>query len=404
MTNKYFFKRPFFVLIAIATLLLAGCGGEEESKQQAAAPQGPVPLKVVKAETKDMPNWGEFIGQIRAVETVDIRARVAGFLEEMNFKEGSRVNKGDLLFVIDPKSLKEDLKQAESNLKYNQALLDKATKDQERYGKLLKEGVVSQTEFEAYQTDFNTYRAKVSENKAQVENAKIQLGYTNVYSPVDGIIGAVQVDVGNLVGQNEPTLLATISTVDPIYVTFSVNEADYVRAKRAHDDQSVQAMDIRMILADGGEYDHPGEFSMVDRAVDAKTGTLGIRVSFPNPDGLLRPGQYGKVKVLLSNVENAVVVPARAVMDVQGAKSLYVVGADGKLVNQPVKLGIERDNLVIVTEGVKAGDLVVADGIRMIRPGMEVKPVVVPMTEDKGTPVPMEGQEQGKPAEEGKEG
>jgi len=402
MTNKFLFKRPFFVLIAIATLLLAGCGGEEESKQ-AAAPQGPVPLKVVKAETRDMPNWGEFIGQIRAVETVDIRARVAGFLEQKNFQEGSRVSKGDLLFVIDPKSLKEDLKQAESNLKYNQALLDKATKDQERYEKLLKEGVVSQTEFEAYQTDFNTYRAKVSENKAQVENAKIQLGYTNVYSPVDGVIGAVQVDVGNLVGQNEPTLLATISTVDPIYVTFSVNEADYVRAKRTHE-TAVDEMDIRMILADGSEYDQRGEFSMVDRAVDAKTGTLGIRVSFPNPDGLLRPGQYGKVRVLLNNIKDAVVVPARAVMDVQGAKSLYVVGEDGKLVNQPVTLGFERDNLVIVKEGIKAGDLIVADGIRMIRPGMEVKPVVVPMTEDQGTPVPMGGQEQEKPAEAGKEG
>lgn len=403
MTNSYPNPMRFVVvLVALATMLLAGCGSEEESKQ-AAAPQGPVPLKVMKAETRDMPNWGEFIGQIRAVETVDIRARVAGFLQEMNFQEGSRVNKGDLLFVIDPKSLKEDLKQAESNLKYNQALLDKATKDQERYKKLLDEGVVSQTEFEAYQTDFNTYRAKVSENKAQVENAKIQLGYTNVYSPVDGIIGAVQVDVGNLVGQNEPTLLATISTVDPVYVTFSVNEADYIRAKRAHD-TTVDKMDIRMILADGSEYEHSGAFNMVDRAVDAKTGTLGIRVSFPNPDGLLRPGQYGKVRVLLNKVKDAVVVPARAVVDVQGAKSLYVVGEDGKLVNQPVKLGFERDNLIIVTEGVKAGDMIVADGIRMVRPGMDIKPIVVPMTEDKGTPVPMEGQDQAKPAEEGKEG
>lgn len=395
--------RLLLAVTIVATLLLAGCGGDD-STQQTEAPQGPTPVKVVKAETRDMPNWSEFIGQIRAVETVDVRARVAGFLQEMKFREGSMVQKGDLLFVIDPKTLEEDLKQAESNLKYNMALLEKAKKDQERYKQLLAEGVVSQTEYEIYQTEFNTYRAKVNENRAQVENARIQLGYAKVYSPIDGIIGEVQVDVGNLVGQNEPTLLATISTVDPVYVTFSVNEADYIRAKRSNMGKE-DDIQIKMILADGSEYDHSGEFDMVDRAVDPQTGTLGIRVSFPNPDGLLRPGQYGKVRVLIDRVKEAVVVPARAVLDVQGIKSLYVVGDDGKVVNQPVKLGFELDDVVIVSEGIKAGDMVIADGVRMIRPGMEVKPIVVPMGRDKGEPVPMNGQEGDQPADnDGKEG
>lgn len=395
--------RLLLAVTIVATLLLAGCGGDD-STQQTEAPQGPTPVKVVKAETRDMPNWSEFIGQIRAVETVDVRARVAGFLQEMKFREGSMVQKNDLLFVIDPKTLEEDLKQAESNLKYNMALLEKAKKDQERYKQLLAEGVVSQTEYEIYQTEFNTYRAKVNENRAQVENARIQLGYAKVYSPIDGIIGEVQVDVGNLVGQNEPTLLATISTVDPVYVTFSVNEADYIRAKRSNMGKE-DDIQIKMILADGSEYDHSGEFDMVDRAVDPQTGTLGIRVSFPNPDGLLRPGQYGKVRVLIDRVKEAVVVPARAVLDVQGIKSLYVVGDDGKVVNQPVKLGFELDDVVIVSEGTKAGDMVIADGVRMIRPGMEVKPIVVPMGRDKGEPVPMNGQEGDQPADnDGKEG
>jgi len=381
--------RCFLILASLVALLLAGCGGEDKQKDGAAA-QGPVPMKVIKAEAKDMPQWGEFIGQINAVETVDIRARVAGFLQEMKFKEGSLVKKDDLLFTIDPKTFEEDLKQAKANLKINEALLSKATKDQARYSALLTEGVVSQTEYEIYQTDFNTYKARVNENNAQVENAKIQLGYTKVYSPIDGIIGRVQVDVGNLVGQNEPTLLATISTVDPVYVNFSINEADYIRANRNKVGSKTRTEEIKMILADGSEYDHNGKFNMADRAVDPQTGTLGIRVTFPNPDGMLRPGQYAKIRVLIELAKGATVVPARSVIDVQGTKSIYKVDKDGKIVSQPIKLGFESKNLVIITEGIMTGDMIIADGIRKVRPGMVIKPIVVPMLNDAGEPAPME--------------
>ena len=385
-------------LVLTASLLLAACTGEEK---KAAAPKGPVPMKVMKAATKDMPYWGEFVGQISAVESVDVRARVGGFLLEKKFNEGGKVEKGDLLFVIDPKTFQEDLKQAQSSLEYNQALLAKAEKDKARYQKLLDEGVVSRTEFEGYQTDFSTYQAKARENKAQVENARIQLGYTKVYSPIDGIIGRVQVDIGNLVGQGENTLLATISTVDPVYVSFSIPESDYIRARRNPEMAETRAREIELILADGSKYGIKGSFSMVDRAVDPQTGTLGIRVSFPNPDGLLRPGQYGKVRVLIENIKDAVVVPARGIVDTQGMKSIFVVGADGKIVSQPVKIGFEVNNLVVVTDGLKAGDTVIIDGIRRVRPGMEIKPIVVPMEKPAGEPVPMG--DDSKPAEQ-KEG
>ncbi|QGY40206.1 efflux RND transporter periplasmic adaptor subunit [Pseudodesulfovibrio cashew] len=381
---------PYLTLFVFTALFLTGCGGDEKTEQ--AAQNGPMPLKVVKAETRDMPNWGEYIGQISAVDTVDVRARVAGFLLEKEFREGSHVKKGDLLFVIDPKTFQEDLKQAQSALQYNQALLDKAKKDQARYKKLLDEGVVSQNEYEGYLTDFTTYQAKVNENRSQVENARIQLGYTKVYSPIDGVIGRMQVDVGNLVGQNESTLLATVSTVDPVYVSFSISETDYVRASRDRNSKETRNTKIKMILADGSEYPHNGTFSMVDRAVDPQTGTLGIRVSFPNPEGMLRPGQYAKVQVLIERVRDAVVVPVRGIIDVQGMKSIYKVGEDSKLVNQPVELGLEQGDLVIVRKGIKAGDMVVAGDIRRIRPGMEVKPIVVPMTKPAGEAVPVEGQ------------
>ena len=388
--------RPLFVLV-LACLVLPGCLGEKE-KEKAQAAKEPTPLKVVKADSRDMPYWAELIGTINAVETVDVRARVAGFLLKKNFKEGAQVKKGSLLFVIDPKPLQEDLKQAQSGLEYNQALMIKARKDYERFKKLYDENVVSRDEFESYQTQLATYEAQVRDNSAQVENAKIQLGYTSIYSPIDGTIGKVQVDVGNLVGQGENTLLATVSTVDPVYVSFSINEADFLRAQRSRKTDAARDTELKLILADGEEYGHGGTFDMIDRAVDPRTGTIGVRVKFPNPDSLLRPGQYAKVRLLVDVVKDAVVVPVRAVMDVQGLKSIYKVD-DGKVVNQPVTLGFEKDSLVVVREGLKAGDMIIADGIRQVKPGMEVKPVVVPIEPGKDKPAAPEQTPPAAPAE-----
>jgi len=403
MVNSVLRSASVCGVILLLSLAVAGCSGDDKKKEQAAAPQETVPMKVVKAETRDVPNWGEWVGQISAHETVEVRARVAGFLIKRNFEEGRTVKKGDLLFVIDPKPFEEDLKQARSGLEYNQALYDKAAKDLKRFKELFDEGVVSRDEFESYQTQAATYKAQLADNRAKVENARIQLGYTKIYSPINGVIGRVQVDVGNLVGQGENTLLATISTMDPIYVSFSVSENDYIRAMRdAKAHQTGGEHPVRLVLADGGEYSQPGSFDMIDPTVDSQTGTLGIRVLFPNPDNLLKPGQYAKVRVRVSNHQNAVVVPVRAIMDVQGMKSVYLVDTDGTIKNQPVKLGTESMNLAVVTEGVKAGDMLLAEGINRVKPGMKIKPVVVPMesgsqaqpapSEDAGTtPAPVSG-------------
>jgi membrane fusion protein (multidrug efflux system) len=367
-------------------LALAGCSGDKKKAEQE-APQEAVPMKVVKAETRDVPNWGEWVGQISAHETVEVRARVAGFLIKKNFEEGRTVKKGDLLFVIDPKPFEEDLKQAQSGLEYNTALYNKAAKDLKRFKKLFDEGVVSRDEFESYQTQAATYKAQLADNRAKVENARIQLGYTKIYSPIDGVIGRVQVDVGNLVGQGENTLLATISTMDPIYVSFNVSEGDYIRAMRDEKARESGERPIHLVLADGSEYSQPGRFDMVDPTVDPQTGTLGIRVLFPNPENLLKPGQYAKVRVRISNHQDAVVVPVTAVMDVQGMKSVYMVGEDGTVKNQPVKLGTQSSTLDVVTEGVEAGDMILAEGINRVKPGMKIKPIVVPM-EPGNTPQP----------------
>jgi len=387
MVLKCAFMRLLSLLFCtVFSLILAGCSGSD--KKSAPEAQAPKPMKVIKVENRDMPYWAEFVGQINAIETVDVRARVAGFLLEKNFKEGARVKKGDLLFTIDPKPFREDLKQAESGLEYNQALLEKAKKDFQRFKKLYDEGVVSRDEYEGYQTQTSTLKAQVRDNAAQVENAKIQLGYTKIYSPIDGVIGRVQVDVGNLVGQGENTLLATISTVDPVYVSFSVSENDYIRANQRKQTEKKQEVEVQMVLADGSSYPYSGKFDMVDRAIDPQTGTLGIRVTFPNPEQLLRPGQYAKVRVLIDNVKNAVVIPARGTLDVQGMKSVYVVDEDGTIRSQPVKLGFAVKDLVVVKEGLSAGDMAIVDGISRIKPGMKIKPIVVPMSKQEGEPAP----------------
>jgi len=383
-TPKRLVLRLGFSLVA-AALFVGGCGGEDKGAETKAAQPEATPMKVIRAETRDMPYWGEFIGQINAAETVDIRARVAGFLMQKNFKEGASVSKGDLLFVIDPKPFQETLKQEQSGLDYNLALIDKARKDYERFKKLYEEGVVSRDEYESYQTQLATLKAQVNDNKARVENAKIELGYTRILSPIDGIIGRVQVDVGNLVGQGENTLLATVSTVDPVYVNFSVSESDYIRAVRDQSARDSRDSQVRMILADGSEYDHDGAYDMVDRAVDPRTGTLGVRVTFPNPAHILRPGQYAKVRVLFDTVKGAVVVPARGVIDTQGMKSLMVVDESGTVRSQPVTLGFEDKDMVIVSKGLSPGDLVIVDGIRRVRAGMTVKPEVEAMDTDNGS-------------------
>ncbi|WP_419785185.1 efflux RND transporter periplasmic adaptor subunit [Pseudodesulfovibrio sp.] len=394
-------SRVFLVLL-LSCLVLSGCSEKEKKKAEAQQEPTAKPMKVVKVEQRDMPYWAELIGTISAVNTVDVRARVAGFLLKKNFKEGARVKEGELLFVIDPKPFKEDLKQAESGLEYNQALMEKARKDYLRFKKLYEENVVSRDEYESYQTQFATYQAQVRDNSAQVENAKIQLGYTSIYSPIDGIIGRVQVDVGNLVGQGENTLLATVSSVDPVYVTFNITEADYLRARRSRSEANAETHDaeLKLILADGEEYPHNGKFDMVDRAVDPRTGTLGIRVEFPNPEGLLRPGQYAKVRLLVEKVKDAVVIPSRAVIDTQGMKSVFKVEEDGKVVNQPLTLGFEQNSLDVVRDGLKPGDMIIVDGIRQVRNGMTIKPVVVPMQigDDKSSAAPAASQDQPDPA------
>ncbi len=386
--------------LLVLCLALAACGGDDkpvDQEKRDAQQEQAVPLAVVKVETRDMPQWEEFVGQVNAKETVDIRARVEGFLQERNFKEGDQVAKGQLLFVIDPRTYEENLKQALAKVAKNQTELAKAQKDTARFQRLAKQGAVSQDEFEQYDTQRKTLEATIKDDQAAVEKAKLDLGYTKVYSPISGTIGKAQVDVGNLVGKGENTLLATVSTVDPVYVDFSISERAYLTAVKNQPVREANASantggapKIQIILADDSIYPFGGAFDMADRTVNAQTGTLGVRAVFPNPDGMLRPGQYAKVKALIDEMKAAVVVPIRALVDIQGVKSVYVVDAEGVVRSRPVTLVGGDNSVVVVSQGVQAGDLVVAEGVNRVRVGMKATAQVAPYPDAKaaGTSTP----------------
>jgi len=373
----------FLPLALLAVNLLWGCGDADKDKpaDKAAAPA--VTVQVISPVVADVPVESEYVGRTAAKENVDIRARVEGYLKERLFTEGSLVQKGALLFTIEPRQYEENLKKARAELTRQQALLSKAQVDLSRFEKLYKQQAISRDEYDTRVTNQRELTANADSAKAAVESAERDLGYTRITAPITGRIGKALVNVGNLVGKGDNTLLAEISSTDPIYVDFSISERDYLIMVKALRSAGAPDRDfpLTLLLADDSVYPLTGEADMAERAVDAKTGTLGVRGVFPNPDGLLKPGQFAKVRVLLENRKGALLVPQRAVIDVQGSKSVYVVDAKGVIESQPVKIGGTRGSSAIIDSGLAPTDSVVVEGIAKVRPGLAVKAVPAPAPE-----------------------
>lgn len=378
---------PFLALV-LAVALLGGCGDsdkEEPASQTAAAPS--VTVQAMAPKVADVPVYAEYVGRTAAKENVDIRARVEGYLKERLFTEGSLVKKGDLLFVIEPRQYEENLKKAKAELARQQALLSKAQVDLSRFERLFQQQAVSRDEYDSRLTTQRELAANVDSAKAAVEAAERDLGYTRIIAPIAGRIGKALVNVGNLVGRGDNTLLAEISSTDPIHVDFSISERDYlvmIKALQAAGAKD-QEFPLTLVLADDSVYPLQGQADMAERAVNAKTGTLGVRGVFPNPDGLLKPGQFAKVRVLLEHRKGALLVPQRAIVDVQGSKAVYVVDAKGVVEAQPITIGGMEDRFFIVDTGLTPADQVVVEGVAKVRPGMSVAvtPVPVPKPERK---------------------
>lgn len=365
-------EKTMLVALAIAAGLGVAC--------EKPAPVAPPPTEVYVTDVvqQDVPVYLDLVGQAQGYQDVEVRARVEGFLESMNFREGSLVRKGALLYEIDRKPLEATLAAAKADQAAAQARLEKTKNDVARYTPLAAKQAVSRQELDNALAARDAATAEVEAAKAAVEKSTIDLSYTRITSPIDGLSGNTLVKSGNLVGRGENTLLVTISQINPILFRVAATEADYLRyskraaASGASTGAAPRASGIELTLADGGVYAHKGRVNQVDRAVDPTTGTLGIQLEFPNPDLLIRPGQFGRARLLLDTAVGALLVPQRAVQELQNLYSVAVIGADNKVAFRNVKVGQRVGSLWVIEDGLKSGEHVVVEGLQRIQDGQTV--------------------------------
>ncbi len=362
--------------VCVAASLTACDRGKEVDKAKQAAAAPPPPMVVVaEVIQKTMPVYSEYVAQTDARETVEIRARVQAYLEAQHFTEGTIVKKGQLLFTLDKREYEAKLLQAKAQLEGAQARLGRAETDERRLKPLAERRAVPQQDYDNAVANLDTARAGVSAAKAGAVQSELDLSYTTIHSPIAGLIGKRLVAPGNLVGKSEATLLDTVSSIDPIRVNGTISEAEYLRFF-ANKKERGRAQPLELILADGSVFPHKGQVVIVDRAVDTKTGTLIFAAEFPNPDGQLRPGQFGRVRAIAETVKDAIVVPKRAVQEIQGMQTVLVVGAENMVALRTIQPGETVGELLIVRDGLKPGERVIVDGVQKARPGGKVNPTV----------------------------
>ena len=399
---------------------------ESSNLDAAAAAAAQIPeANVMKVGMANVHYSHEWPATTSSSQTVDVRARVEGTLNNFTFREGTMVREGQVLFTIDDapyqaaaQSARADLAKAEANLQYAKSQvdvrsaeakvasakvdLDRAQQDVNRYKPLAANGTISQQTYDnavavrdvnaatlksaqavlentklSDKANIQVAQAAVEAAKAQLTQANLNIGYCTITSPVSGIIGKLNVTPGNLVGQPGNTApLVSLSTIDPIYVNFSLSEDEYLQIMQSKEDENIP-LELRFIMGDGKVYPHRGHYGMMDRTLDPTTGTMGVRIVFPNPDSILREGQYGRLRVSTEGTYKVVVVPQRAVMNVQNEQTVYVLGDNNTVMARTVKLGEPHDSDYIVTSGLKEGERIIVDGLSNVRPGAPCKPVMV---------------------------
>jgi len=371
----------------LSVLALAGCGRAPEQ----AGPQPPAVGVIAVGEEKVNPFY-EFVGKTRAADTVALRARVTGFLEERGFDEGGVVEAGQVLFRIEPDQYRATLAQAEAALAAAEASLNRARVDVARYRELAKAKNVSQQKVDEAEAEVLVQEAAVETAKADVEKARLNLGYTEIKAPIAGRIDVAAVDVGNLVGP-ESGVLATINRMDPIQATFSIAETGYLdlaKANRAAAQNGAAERGPAHIplirLPDGTLYEHEGRFDFVDNKVDEATGTVLIRAEFPNPDRLLLPGQFVTVVIERAEAVDAVMIPQAAVLTDQGGSYVLLVNGEDRVESRRIRTGQRFGPNLVVKEGLKAGERIILYGIQKVRPGIQVVPEMTEAPAD-----PMQG-------------
>jgi RND family efflux transporter MFP subunit len=355
-----------------AFLALASC-----EKPKSAVQTSPPEVLVTEVVQKEVPEIRQWVGTLSGFENADVKARTTGYLLRRAYQQGGYVKTGDLLFEIDPRPFQATLDQAKGQLQEAKATMLGVELDAKRAKELFEGKVISEQEYTNKTQLYQTKVAAVTAAQAAVEEAQLNLDYTKVVSPLDGIAGQAQAQIGDLVGTGSNTTLTTVSQIEPILVYFPISEQTYWEfADRLKEIMAVaedkRPEKVELILPDGSVYPHKGKFDFVDRQVDPKTGTIQIAVSFPNPELTLRPGQYATARAEIGRIPNALVIPQEAVSEMQGGNQVGVVGSDGKAEIRAVKLGPVYGHSIVVTEGLKAGEKVIVEGFQKIRQGIEV--------------------------------
>ncbi len=360
------FRMVISTLVCTALLVLSfgGCG---EKKAET-----PPPVEVVAVIQQDVPIFAEWVATLDGMVNATIRAQVQGYLIKQSYKEGDVVKKGQVLFQIDPRTFQATQEQAKGELGRAEARLTQTKANLTRIRPLAAQRAVSQKDLDDAIAAEQSAQAAVMSAKAVYDKASLDLGFTRITSPIDGIAGIAKAQIGNLVGPGSIEELTTVSTVNPIKAYAGLSEQEYLKAQESR--QQTGKVPLQLILADGSVFPHKGEFAFADRQVDVRTGTIRIAALFPNPNNLLRPGQFARIKAQMGLKKNALLVPQRAVTEVQGKFLVAVVGTDNKVAIKQVKAAERYGSLWVIDEGLKAGDKVVAEGVQKIRDGMIVSP------------------------------
>lgn len=421
-------KRYLSVLVAAALLAAIGCRARNQAagaNQQGSLPA--VEVSVIEVQPEAIPIYGEFIGETYAREQVEVRGRVTGYIERRLFQPGSDVRAGQVLYVLDQRPYaaavararggtaesqanlvfareQVQLIEAEAQLAQAEAELIKAKQDVARLGPLVKEEAAPQQDLDnavaaerAAQANYNARNANVEQSRlttktrietaqanlqssqATLQEAELNFSYATIRAPISGRIGDSRIEVGGLVTQASEQPLTTIVPLDPIWVRFQVSENQYLSYQRRQAELSAPTrLQLRLVLSDGTTHPYPGRYMNALNKIDPKTGTLQVQATFPNPRQTLLPGQFGRLRIKIGEQPGALLVPQRAIQELQSMRSVFTVGEDNKVVARTVMTGDRIESRVVVEQGLKAGDRVVVDGLQKIRPGAVVKPMLVP--------------------------
>jgi membrane fusion protein (multidrug efflux system) len=363
----------------LAATLAAVAGISACKKKEEAPPPPPPTVEVATVSQKDVPVYGEWIGTLDGNVNAEIRPQIEGYVLRQVYREGALVKAGETLFEIDAREFQAQYDQAAGNVSQYEATLANAKTTVQRYTPLAAQRAISQQELDDAVTKQRTAEANLASAKAALERAKLNIGWTKVDSPIDGIAGVAKSQVGDLV--NRLTVMTTVSQVDPIKVYFNPSEQEYLAwvrkngpVERAMSDKNLEKGNLELVLADGSTYAHHGRGILVGREVDVKTGTIQLAGAFPNPGNFLRPGQYAKVRVAMDVKTGAILVPQRAVAELQGSYQVAVVGADNTATIKVVTVGPRDGNMWVIEKGLNPGDKVVVEGLQRVRTGMKVVP------------------------------